>query len=521
MTNEDPYLWLEDVTGTAALEWVAARNEETTGRFAVGPAFDRLRDDLRAVLDDEEKIPHVERRGGHLYNYWQDAAHPRGLWRRTTLEEYRTDAPEWDVVIDLDALAREEDENWVWHGAAMLRPDHRLALVTLSRGGADAAVVREFDIEERQFVKDGFALPEAISEVAWIDADRIYVGTDFGAGSLTTSGYPRLAKEWTRGTPLEEAVTVFECRAGDVLVTAHHDPTPGFERDFVQRVSDFYHFDLYLRTPEGLTRIDVPEDAHASVRREWLLVHTCSPWRTGGADHPAGALLAIRFDAFLAGDRQFTTLFSPESGGSLESHAWTRNHLLLTVLRDVRTELLALTPADGAWSSASLPGAAHLGTAEITGTNPYDDDEYYVVTSGFTTPPTLSRGFVGEPTEPLKRTPAFFEVDGTAVDQYFATSDDGTRIPYFVVGPRGAQGGRTLLTGVRRLRTGPHAGVQPGDRPRLAGPRRHVRTGQHPRRRRVRARMAPPGHQGQPPQGLRGLRRGRRGPRAARRLHDP
>ncbi len=447
MNDEDPYLWLEDVTGATALEWVNARNRETTGRFATGPDFERLRDALRSVLDADENIPYVVRRGGHLYNFWQDAAHPRGLWRRTTLEEYRTDSPAWDVIIDLDALASEEDENWVWREANVLRPDHRLALISLSRGGADATVVREFDMADRRFVEGGFSLPEAISEVSWIDADHVFVGTDFGPGTLTDSGYPRLTKEWTRGTALEEAVTVFEGKASDVVVTARHDATEGFERDFVDHVIDFYRFDCYLRTPQGLTRLDVPEDAYAWVHREWFLVRTCSPWHTGGTEHPAGVLLAIDFEAFLAGDRDFTTLFSPDGHSSLESHAWTRGHLLLTVLRDVTTELIVLTPGDDGWTSAPLPGAAALGTAAIIDTNPDDDDEFMLVTSGFTTPPTLSRGEVGGADEVLKRAPAFFDADGATVDQYFATSKDGTRIPYFVVRPRGVRGGRTLMTG--------------------------------------------------------------------------
>ena len=445
----DPYLWLEDVTGEAALDWVRARSGETAERFTTGPDFAPLRDGLRAVLDTDEKIPYVLRRGEHLYNFWQDADHPRGLWRRTTLEEYRRDAPAWDVVLDVDALAREEDENWVWHGATVLHPDHRLALLSLSRGGADACVVREFDIEERRFVKDGFALPEAVSRVGWIDADHVYAGTDFGEGTVTDSGYPRLVKVWTRGTPLEEAVTVFEGRTDDVLVAAHHDPTPGFERDFVHRRIDFFTSDSYLRTPQGdLVRIEVPADSESSVHREWLLVRTRSPWTTGGQEHPAGALLAIRFDDFLAGARDFTAVFAPDGRSFLDTgYAWTRNHLLLGVLRDVQAELRVLTPGDGAWTSQPLPGVPSMGTAEIVGTSPEDDDEFLFVTSGFTTPPTFGRGVVGAGSEVLKQSPALFDGDGASVDQYFATSLDGTQVPYFVVRPRGAQGGPTLMTG--------------------------------------------------------------------------
>ena len=456
MADEDPYLWLEDVTGERALDWVRARSEESTGRYATGAEFDALREDLRAVLDADGRIPYVTRRGEHLYNFWQDADHPRGLWRRTTLEEYRTDAPGWDVVLDIDALARDEDENWVWQGADVLRPGHRLALVQLSRGGADAAVVREFDIEERRFVKDGFELPEAKSRVGWIDADRIYLGTDFGEGSLTESGYPRLVKEWRRGTPPDQAVTVFEGRSEDVSVGAYHDPTPGFERDFVHRGIDFFRTELFLRPSGGgdLVRVDVPEDAEVSVHREWLLVRLRSAWRTGGREYPAGALLATGFEEFLAGGRDFTAVFEPDGHTSLEDYSWTRNHLLLTVLRDVSSELRVLTPAaDGPWASEPLPGTLPLGAAGILDTNPEDDDEFLTLTTGFTTPPTLNRGVVGGDVEVLKRAPDLFDAEGTSVEQHFATSADGTRIPYFVVrprdggGPDGAGGGRTLLGG--------------------------------------------------------------------------
>jgi prolyl oligopeptidase len=449
MTEEDPHLWLEDVTGDRALDWVRARNHETVDTFASGPGPARLRDRLRAALDTDEKIPYPRRRGGHLYNFWRDATRPRGVWRRTTLEEYRTDDPAWETVLDLDTLAAEEEENWVWHGATVLRPGHRLALVSLSRGGADAHVIREFDLEECRFVKDGFTLPEAKSRVRWIDADRLFVGTDFGPGTLTGSGYPRVAKEWRRGTPLADAETVFEGRPDDVSVTAYHDPTPGFERDFVLRATEFYRSDTYLRTARGeLVRLDVPEDTDVSVHREWLLVRTRTPWSVGGREHPAGALLAVDFEAFLAGRRDFTTLFAPDARTSLDDYRWTRHHLLLSVLEDVRTELRLLTPADGPWSTAPLPAAAALSTAEIFGTN-QDDDEFWTVTSGFTTPPTLSRGLAGLPggrSEVVKRGPALFDADGTDVTQHFATSEDGTRVPYFVVSPRDARDGRTLLT---------------------------------------------------------------------------
>ncbi|HET6287302.1 MAG TPA: prolyl oligopeptidase family serine peptidase, partial [Amycolatopsis sp.] len=446
MSDEDPYLWLEDVTGEEALDWVRARNAEALEELAGGERFAEIRDEVREVLDADDRIPYIRRRGEYLYNFWQDSANPRGLWRRTTLDQYRLDIPEWELLLDVDALAEADGENWVWQGAAVLRPGYQRALVELSRGGADATVVREFDLEERRFVEDGFFVPEAKTRIGWIDRDRVYVGTDFGTGTLTSSGYPRLAKEWRRGTPLEEATVVFEGKPDDVSVSAHHDPTEGWQRDFVYRSIDFYRTERYLRTSGGLERIEVPEDAQTSSHREWLLIRLRSDWTVEGTTYPSGTLLASGFDAFMAGERTFTTLFTPDAHTSLEYWAWTHNHLVLSTLSDVRTELRVLTPSDG-WSSQPLAGTPELGTAQITGTDPDVSDEYLLDSSGYTQPSTLSYGHVGGEVEVLKRAPSFFDSEGMTVSQYFATSEDGTKIPYFVVRPSGAEGGPTLLTG--------------------------------------------------------------------------
>jgi prolyl oligopeptidase len=446
--TDDPYLWLEDVTGERALEWVRARNDETVAELAGTDRFEGLRGEIREVLDADDRIPYVRRRGEYLYNFWQDAAHPRGLWRRTTLAQYRRERPDWELLLDVDALADAEGENWVWQGATVLRPGFRRGLVELSRGGADATVVREFDLDRREFVEDGFSLPEAKSNVGWIDEDRIYVGTDFGAGSLTSSGYPRIVKQWRRGTPLSAAETLYEGKPDDVAVFGFHDPTEGFERDFVGRSIDFYRSEKFLRGPgDTLVRVDVPQDAKAAAHREWLLVRTRSPWTAGGTEYPAGALLAARFDDYLAGDRNLTALFLPDAHTSLEYYAWTRNHLLLSTLSDVKTELRVLTPGEDGWRDEPLAGAPPAGSAEILDTDPDTSDEYLLDTSGFVQPATLAYGQVGGEVEALKQAPAFFDGEGMSVEQHFATSADGTRIPYFVVHPAGAEGGPALLTG--------------------------------------------------------------------------
>ena len=244
MSDSDPYLWLEDVTGDKALTWVREHNQPTIDALTTSTRFADLQSGALEVLDTDDRIAYVRRRGEHLYNYWRDAANPRGLWRRTTLEQYRTETPEWDVLIDLDAVASDEDENWVWKGALVLRPDHRRALILLSRGGADASIVREFDMVSRTWItadEGGFTLPENKSDIGWIDEDTVYVGTDFGdqpdgGSALTNSGYPRVVKRWTRGTPLEQAHVVYTGAVEDVAVQAMYDDTIGFERHFLDPV---------------------------------------------------------------------------------------------------------------------------------------------------------------------------------------------------------------------------------------------------------------------------------------------
>src|SRR5512135_1965075 len=258
----DPNLWLEDVTGEKALDWVRARNKESAAALETGD-FAAVEKRILDILDSEARIPYVEKLGPWYYNLWRDAKNPRGLWRRTTLEEYRKERPAWETVIDLDALGAAENEKWVWHGADCLKPDYKRCIVQLSRGGADADVVREFDLEAKAFVKDGFSLPESKNAVGWLDADTLYVGTDFGPGSMTTSGYPRIAKMWRRGAPLGQAETLYEGKPDDMAVAAFRDHTKGFERDFVYRAITFYTSELFLRRDGKLLKIEKPDSANA------------------------------------------------------------------------------------------------------------------------------------------------------------------------------------------------------------------------------------------------------------------
>ncbi len=433
--TEDPYLWLEDVLSVPALTWVRACNAYSTLELGTGEEFKALEQDLLKIMNSNERIPGVRKSGAYYYNFWRDGNHPRGIWRRTTLDEYKKAEPKWDVVLDLDAVNKAEGMNWVWKGASILKEGgYRHVLINLSRGGADATVVREFDLETREFVKDGFQLPEAKGGLSWIDKDTVYVSTDFGPGSMTTSGYPRIAKIWKRGTDLSEAETVFEGKETDMRVVAYYDDTEGFERHFVYRIPKFFQGEFYLRKDDGtLVKIDVPLDASGGVHREWLMVNLRSAWEVDGKTYPAGSLITMNFDDFMDGQRDFTVLFQPAENNSLASSSWTKNYLVLNIMEDVKTKLEVLKPVDGEWKRMPFVGAPENADVGVRGIDSDETDEYFMSVTGFLTPSSLYYGTIGEKPEQIKSTPAFFDASDLEVSQHFATSDDGTKIPYFQV----------------------------------------------------------------------------------------
>ncbi|MCP2626990.1 prolyl oligopeptidase family serine peptidase [Mycolicibacterium smegmatis] len=432
VADDDPYLWLEDITGDDALEWVRAHNEPTLEALS-GERFEAIRGELLEILDTDARIPYVRRRGEYLYNFWRDEANPKGVWRRTTLESYRTDEPEWDVLIDVDELARTDDENWVWSGAEVIEPEYTLALISLSRGGADAVVTREFDMRTRQFVTDGFSLEEAKSSASWEDENTLLVCTDFGPGSMTESGYPRVAKRWRRGEPLENAETVYEAEPTDIRVIAGVDRTPGYEHTRLGRYTDFYNRVRYEVRDGELVLIDVPTDSTLSLHQEWMLIALRTEWQVGEVTYPAGSLLATTFDEYLSGARDLTIVYEPDPHSCLSSFSWTKDKLILVTLRDVVSHIEIVTP--GTWERRDAPDIPPVASTVVVDADHLGDEVFYD-SSGFTSPSRLLYGTAGGPLVQLKSAPAFFDADGIEVEQFFATSDDGTQVPYFVVGRR-------------------------------------------------------------------------------------
>jgi prolyl oligopeptidase len=447
----DPYLWLESVDGKKALDWVQQQNKISTHELAESPAFQTMNARFRTILDSDARIPFVTRLGNRYYNFWKDAKHERGIWRRTTLEEYRKANPAWETVLDVDQLARDEKENWIWNEARTLPTDYSRTLIALSRGGGDAVVFREFDLTTKKFVTGGFSVPESKSEASWIDKDHLFLGPAIDSTTMTTSGYPKVAQIWTRGTPIASAKQIYETIPSDVAAAAFRDHTPGFERDFVERVIDFYNNELFLYKDGKLTKIAKPVDADATPWREWMLLHLRTDWQANGKTYTAGSLVAAKLADMLAGKPVVSVVFQPTERTSLAGFSPTKSAVVLDVLDNVRSREFIARPASGAWSQTAVSGLPQFSSIGSEAVDERDSDDFWLRTNDFLTPPSLSLGHVsGGAPEKLKSQPQFFDADKSEVSQHEAISKDGTRVPYFEVAPKGLKldgNAPTMLTG--------------------------------------------------------------------------
>jgi prolyl oligopeptidase len=440
IAQEDPYLWLEDVTGEKAIAWVKEQNAKSQKVLEAQPQFAPIREKILEVVNSKERIPFVSKRGEHLYNFWQDEKNIRGIWRRTSMEEFKKPQPKWETVLDLDQLAKDEKENWVWKGASCLYPTYDRCLINLSRGGADAQVTREYDVTTKAFIKGGFELRESKGGATWIDRDTVYVQTNFGEGSMTKSGYPRIVKEWKRGTPLEKAKTVYEGKDSDISVGGGVSEQKGFpKRHFVRRGVTFYTAETFLREGDRLVKLDVQDDATPTYVWDMLFVRLKSTWTVGGKTYPQGALIAINFEKFMKGERDFEVIFTPTERKSLASWTATKNYLILNELDNVKNRLIELKRDNGKWVRRDI-GMPALGNVGANGIDADESDDYFMTLTDYLTPSTLFLAKAGsDAREKVKALPAFFDASSYKVEQFQATSKDGENIPYFVVMNRGAK----------------------------------------------------------------------------------
>ena len=437
--DDDPFLWLEEIEGAEALAWVEAQNEKTLARLS----DDRVAADAQAVqaaMDRPDKIPHITRRGGLLYNFWKDAQNPRGLWRRTTEEGYRQDNPPWEILIDLDALVKEENEDWVWHGAAVIHGTHDRAVLKLSRGGGDAVVLREFDIPSRSFVRDGFSLPEAKGGVDWLDRDTLLLSSAFGEGMATSSGYSRTIRLWSRGQDPLAAEVLFEVPADHMGAWGGVDRSTGEERLVFLDQIGFYDVAVHLGDRTGpLQRIGIPTDVRVNWFRDLIVLQPRTPWTIGGTTYAPDTLLATTLSSLLSSTPHLQTLFEPAERRALTGYSWCAGQLLMAELDDLSPRFIIWTPGETAWTPRKLDGLPEIGVVDVwpLDAEPEESDgTLLAMTQDPVTPPTLLRTAT-TPATPLvlRQAPKIYNADGLRVTRHEAVSSDGERIPYVQTGP--------------------------------------------------------------------------------------
>jgi prolyl oligopeptidase len=436
--DDDPYLWLEEIEGERSLDFVERQNRLTLETFG-GPAFERDSDILAGIYDRPDNIPYVGRRGPHLYNLWKDATNPRGLWRRTTLAEFRKAAPAWETLLDIDQLAAGEGEDWLLNWITS-SPEHQRVILSLSRGGSDAVTLREFDIETKSFVANGFVLSEAKSSVDWLDAETLVLSSAYGTDMATTSGYARTIRLWRRGDRIEQAQVIFETAADRMRVYCGVDETGPAPRAWIVDQVDFFNFAIWLRDAAGaLTKLDLPTGVWMQAHRDWFAIKLRAPWTVAGRTFTADSVLGISLSAFLAGKRDFTVLFEPGPRRALQGLFWTAGKLVLAILDELRPVHEICTPSPSGWSRETLRGLPDIGVVDVwrfdhheTGSN----GDLLANVQDPLIPPALmliEQG-VASPTV-LKQAPKTFTADGLVVTQHEAVSIDGERIPYVQTGP--------------------------------------------------------------------------------------
>ena len=433
--ENDPYLWLEEVDDKKALDWVRAENTSTAERLKSSPLFEELYAEAKTILNSSSRLPEVDQEGDWLYNFWRDEKNPRGVYRRTSLTQFASEEPEWEVVIDIDALGVKEDKQWVFKGMDCLpeHPEH--CLVRLSPGGGDAVVSREFNSVSKTFVQDGFFLPLAKGGASWIDADTVFVSTDFGEGSMTESGYPRIVKRWKRGTPLDQAELLYEGDVQSVSASAFRMHSSGGDIDMVREGITFWTAERYQLLEGGLKKLVLPLSATVNGAFQGrLIISLKEDWSRDGETYPQGAVLIADTTALHAnGKGAIDVLIEPDETTIVQSVNTTDSTILVTVLENVRGKIYRYNPGlEGSFES-SLIKFPDNGSLEITSTDDASGN-FFARYESFTSPPALYY-VAAENWQPqkVKSQAPSFDGDRYQTEQYFATSADGTKIPYFVV----------------------------------------------------------------------------------------
>jgi prolyl oligopeptidase len=432
----DPYKWLEDVNGAKSMDWVKSENAHTLQVLEVDPHYKPNFDEALKIAEDPNRLPMPMLVGDLVFNFWRDAAHPHGLLRKTTREDYATASPHWQTVIDVDALGTKDGVKWVWHGMHCLYPGDEYCMVELSAGGEDAATIREFNLKNGAWVVGGFTLPRSKQDITWVDKDTLLVARDWGAGTMTTSGYPFVIKEWKRGTPLERAKELYRGKPTDMVAgpIALHD-AQGHQIVVLERRPSFFETEDFVLTAGGLKQLALPLKAEfESLLDGRVLVLLREDWTVNGASFTKGSLLELKLADVMRDPAHLkpAVVFAPTAEEFLGDVATTHDRLVLTTMDHVQGRAYLYAPTTTGWTRRRLDVPENVAIDLIDTSN--TDNAFFLQIKGYITPPSLHEGDAMKGTLTLARAqPALFDASQDTVEQRYATSKDGTRVPYFLV----------------------------------------------------------------------------------------
>lgn len=429
--QEDPYLWLEEVDGEKSLKWVEQWNKKSLDVLTNQPDYKNIYEKNLEIYNSTDRIAAPSIYGDLIYNFWQDKDHVRGIWRRTTMKSYLSENPDWETVIDIDALSEKDGEKYVFKGAEGLYPEYNKFLINLSKGGGDAVIVREFDAKTKTFIEDGFKLHEAKGSSSWIDENTLMVSTDFGDG-MTTSGYPKQVKIWKRGTDLKDAKLVFEGNEEDMGIWGYAIHTKEKVYQLIMQRTSFYSGSYYVIEKGELIKLDLPEDISlGNIFKKQVIFDLKSDWKVGSNSFKQGDMVSIAYHDLIKGGTNYQLIISPDERSSISGTNTTKNAMLVNMVNNVKSELYKYT-FDGKWQKEKID-APEYGNITL-GSSDDESDTYFFYFTNFLEPSTLykSDAKTGKHIK-VKSLPAFFPTDKYKVQQFEATSKDGAKIPYFVV----------------------------------------------------------------------------------------
>lgn len=431
---KDPFVWLEEVEGQKALDWGRKHNDTTFARLKADPRFEKIRAEAEKFLTAQDRIAYGSLEGGKVDNFWQDQTNVRGVWRRTSLESYKSPDTKWDVILDIDQLAKEEGKNWVYKGHNCVGEDASRCLVYLSDGGKDAVVVREFDVATKSFVKDGFQLPESKQTIDWADKDTLMVATDFGPDSMTDSGYARQVRLWKRGTDLAKAPLLLNVGKQDVWARPYAVRRPEGTTLLVQRGPDFFTEEWHVVGKDNkVTKLALPLaiDLRGVIEGD-LIITLRDDWSVAGKQFKKGDLVAVPLDQAAAGAiTRADIVYAPAETAAIQGVGVAKDAIYLDVLDNVTGKLLALRKGATGWAAQPVDLPAN-GSVNIVSTDAFSTDVLVNYTN-FLQPDTLYVMEKGGAPQAIKSLPARFDAAPFTTEQRFATSKDGTKVPYFIV----------------------------------------------------------------------------------------